>query len=62
MASRETLPFLVLYRLLGYQMLAFFYTRRREAFSTFSRAGSEAVPLHTAISGTRDKSIFMEHY
>lgn len=29
------LPFLVFYRLLGYQILAFFYTKRREAFSTF---------------------------
>lgn len=62
MASRETFSFLVLYRLLGYQILAFFYTKQHEAFSTFSRVGSEAVPLHTAISATWDKSIFMEHY
>lgn len=56
------LPFLVLYRLLGHQILAFFYTKQHEAFSTFSRAGSEAAPLHSAISATQDKSIFMEHY
>lgn len=55
-------PFLILYRLLGYQTLAFFYTKQHQAFSTFSRVGSEAVPLHIAISGTRDKSIFMGHY
>lgn len=47
---------------LGIPNLTFFYTKRCEAFSTFSRVGSEAVPLHTAISDPRDKSIFMEHY
>lgn len=39
-----------------------FSTQSSEAFSTFSRAGSEAAPLHSAISATQDKSIFMEHY
>lgn len=39
-----------------------FSTQSSEAFSTFSRAGSEAAPLHSAISATQDKSIFMEYY
>lgn len=39
-----------------------FSTQSSEAFSTFSRAVSEAAPLHSAISATQDKSIFMEHY
>lgn len=36
--------------------------KRRDAFSTFYRAGTEAVTLHTAISVTGDQSIFMGHY